>query len=129
LRCTRRIGDFTRWKEHVAYSKSLERLLRDLKAAAAAAANPLPHNGRLCEIRLIPPAGRGATRRKRRGGRSRPERSTWKIVAVALLAAVSRAGPPAGRDGRREGQGLVQRRCHVNEGSSAVGAIRLSAQA
>jgi hypothetical protein len=25
------IGDFTRWKDHDAYSKGLERLLRDLK--------------------------------------------------------------------------------------------------
>ncbi len=28
---SRHIGDFTRWKEHDAYSKALERLLRDLK--------------------------------------------------------------------------------------------------
>jgi hypothetical protein len=27
----RNIGDFTRWKEHDAYTKGLERLLRDLK--------------------------------------------------------------------------------------------------
>jgi hypothetical protein len=31
----RNIGAFTRWKEHDAYSKALERLLRDLKVAAA----------------------------------------------------------------------------------------------
>ena len=31
LRGQRNIGDFTRWKEHDAYSKGLERLLRDLK--------------------------------------------------------------------------------------------------
>ena len=30
----RNIGDFTRWKEHDAYSKGLERLLRDLKVEA-----------------------------------------------------------------------------------------------
>jgi hypothetical protein len=34
LRGQRNIGDFTRWKEHNAYSKALERLLRDLKVAA-----------------------------------------------------------------------------------------------
>jgi hypothetical protein len=28
------IGDFTRWKEHDAYSKAFERLLRDLKVEA-----------------------------------------------------------------------------------------------
>jgi hypothetical protein len=27
---TRHIGDFTRWKEHDAYTKALDRLLRDL---------------------------------------------------------------------------------------------------
>jgi hypothetical protein len=32
------IGDFTRWKDHDAYSKGLERLLRDLKVELA---NPL----------------------------------------------------------------------------------------
>jgi hypothetical protein len=31
----RRIGDFTRWKEHDAYSKALERLLRGLKVEAS----------------------------------------------------------------------------------------------
>ncbi len=31
LRDRRHIGDFTRWKEHDAYSKALERLLRDVK--------------------------------------------------------------------------------------------------
>ena len=31
LRRNRNIGDFTRWKEHDAYQKALERLLRDLK--------------------------------------------------------------------------------------------------
>jgi hypothetical protein len=30
-KCTRHIGDFTRWKEHDAYQKALERLLRDLR--------------------------------------------------------------------------------------------------
>jgi hypothetical protein len=33
LRRIRHIGDFTRWKEHDAYKKSLERLLRDLQAS------------------------------------------------------------------------------------------------
>jgi hypothetical protein len=37
LRCTRRIGDFTLWKEHDAYSEALERLLRDLKVEASPA--------------------------------------------------------------------------------------------
>ena len=36
LRDQRNIGDFTRWKDHDAYSKGLERLLRDLKVEAAA---------------------------------------------------------------------------------------------
>ena len=31
----RHVGDFTRWKEHDAYSKALERLLRDLKVGTA----------------------------------------------------------------------------------------------
>ena len=35
MRGQRHIGDFTRWKEHDAYRKALERLLRDLKVAAA----------------------------------------------------------------------------------------------
>ena len=34
LRGQRNIGDFTRWKDHDAYSKGLERLLRDLKVEA-----------------------------------------------------------------------------------------------
>ena len=34
LRGQRNIGDFTRWKEHDAYSNGLERLLRDLKVEA-----------------------------------------------------------------------------------------------
>jgi hypothetical protein len=36
IKRTRHIGDFTRWKEHDAYSKGLERLLRDLKVEAGA---------------------------------------------------------------------------------------------
>ncbi len=31
IKRTRHIGDFSRWKEHDAYRKSFERLLRDLK--------------------------------------------------------------------------------------------------
>jgi hypothetical protein len=31
IRRTRHIGDFSRWKEHDAYTKALERLLRDLR--------------------------------------------------------------------------------------------------
>jgi hypothetical protein len=34
----RHIGDFTRWKDHGAYGKALERLLRDLKVEASPAA-------------------------------------------------------------------------------------------
>ena len=34
LRGQRHVGDFTRWKDHDAYQKALERLLRDLKVAA-----------------------------------------------------------------------------------------------
>jgi hypothetical protein len=33
--CAPGSGDFTRWKEHDAYSKALERLLRDLKVEVA----------------------------------------------------------------------------------------------
>jgi hypothetical protein len=32
---TRHIGDFTRWKEHDAYTKALDRLLRDLRVGKA----------------------------------------------------------------------------------------------
>jgi hypothetical protein len=39
LRRPRHIGDFTRWKEHDAYQKALERLLRDLKVEASPAAD------------------------------------------------------------------------------------------
>jgi hypothetical protein len=35
IRRTRHIGDFTRWKEHDAYSKALDRLLRDLRVDKA----------------------------------------------------------------------------------------------
>ena len=35
IRRTRHIGDFTRWKEHDAYQKALERLLRDLRVERA----------------------------------------------------------------------------------------------
>jgi hypothetical protein len=35
LRGQRHIGDFTRWKEHDAYRKALERRLRDLKVEAS----------------------------------------------------------------------------------------------
>src|SRR5262245_28881467 len=33
IRRQRHIGDFTQWKEHDAYQKAFDRLLRDLKAA------------------------------------------------------------------------------------------------
>jgi hypothetical protein len=36
LRDNRNIGDFRRWKDHDAYQKALERVLRDLKVAQAA---------------------------------------------------------------------------------------------
>jgi hypothetical protein len=39
LRGQRNIGDFTRWKEHDAHGKALERLLRDLKVGASPAAD------------------------------------------------------------------------------------------
>ena len=32
IKISRHIGDFSRWKNHDAYSKALDRLLRDLKA-------------------------------------------------------------------------------------------------
>jgi hypothetical protein len=35
LRDNRNIGDFRRWKDHDAYQKALERVLRDLKVAQA----------------------------------------------------------------------------------------------
>ena len=41
IRRTRHIGDFTRWKDHDSYQEAFDRLLRDLKAEAAAAA-PAP---------------------------------------------------------------------------------------
>jgi hypothetical protein len=37
LRGQRHVGDFTCWKEHDAYGKALERLLRDLKVEASPA--------------------------------------------------------------------------------------------
>ena len=37
LRNVRRIGDFRRWKDHDAYQKGLDRLLRDLRVESAAA--------------------------------------------------------------------------------------------
>jgi hypothetical protein len=37
LRGQRHLGDFTRWTEHDAYNKALERLLRDLKVEASSA--------------------------------------------------------------------------------------------
>jgi hypothetical protein len=39
LRGERNIGDFTRWKDHDAYQKALDRLLRDLKVEAGPAAD------------------------------------------------------------------------------------------
>jgi hypothetical protein len=33
LRDNRNIGDFRRWRNHYAYQKALERVLRDLKSA------------------------------------------------------------------------------------------------
>jgi len=36
IRCTRHITDFTRWEDHDAYQKALERVLHDLKMAQAA---------------------------------------------------------------------------------------------
>ena len=35
LRDNRNIGDFCKWKDHDAYQKALERVLRDLKVAQA----------------------------------------------------------------------------------------------
>jgi hypothetical protein len=35
LRDQRNIGDFRKWKDHDAYQKALERLLRDLTVGAA----------------------------------------------------------------------------------------------
>lgn len=40
LRRTRHIGDFRNWKDHDAYSKAFERLLRDLKSDATAVPKP-----------------------------------------------------------------------------------------
>jgi hypothetical protein len=35
IKRTYHIGDFTRWKEHDAYQKALDRLLRDLRVGKA----------------------------------------------------------------------------------------------
>ena len=43
LRDNRHVGDFRGWKDHDAYQRSLERLLRDLRIEAAA--TPLPVQG------------------------------------------------------------------------------------
>jgi hypothetical protein len=40
IRGQRHIGDFTRWKEHDAYSKALEKLLRDLRVSEEKGASP-----------------------------------------------------------------------------------------
>jgi hypothetical protein len=40
IRRTRHIGDFTGWKDHDAYRKALDRLLRDLQASAATGQSP-----------------------------------------------------------------------------------------
>ena len=37
IRNTRHIGDFTNWKDHDAYKKAFDRLLRDLKEGAVPA--------------------------------------------------------------------------------------------
>ncbi len=42
IKRTRHIGDFTGWKEHDAYSKGLERLLRDLKVEAGGSTGQQP---------------------------------------------------------------------------------------
>jgi hypothetical protein len=36
IKNTRNIGDFCQWKDHDAYQKNLERLVRDLKASLEA---------------------------------------------------------------------------------------------
>ena len=36
IRRTRHIGDFSRWKDHDAYTTALDRLIRDLKASEKA---------------------------------------------------------------------------------------------
>jgi hypothetical protein len=41
IRRTRHIGDFTKWKDHDAYQKAFDRLLRDLKAEKAPSPAPL----------------------------------------------------------------------------------------
>jgi TIR domain len=45
IRQTRHIGDFRGWKEHDAYQKSFDRLLRDLKAVPATGADPAAATG------------------------------------------------------------------------------------
>jgi hypothetical protein len=40
IRRSRHIGDFSRWKDHDAYTKAFERLLRDLRQGEATAATP-----------------------------------------------------------------------------------------
>ena len=40
LRRTRHIGDFANWMNHDSYQQAFDRLLRDLKAQAAASASP-----------------------------------------------------------------------------------------
>jgi len=45
IRRTRHIGDMTGWKDHPAYAKSFERLLRDLKAAQGANSKTDPQRG------------------------------------------------------------------------------------
>ena len=46
IRRTRHIGDFCRWKDHDAYQKAFERLMRDLRADAPAPAGPASPEGK-----------------------------------------------------------------------------------
>ncbi len=49
IRRTRNIGDFRNWKDHDAYQKAFERLIRDLKHAA--------ESGAAAWVAVTPPGG------------------------------------------------------------------------
>ena len=64
LRIQRHIGDFCLWKDHDAYQKALERVLRDLKVAAGGAIKPV-QSPRSCPCARG--ADQGAQKLRRRG--------------------------------------------------------------
>jgi hypothetical protein len=118
IRRTRHIGDFTRWTDHDAYQKALERLLRDLKVeaspgqrAAGAPAAAAPRWTRGADHPCSQPSSdrRG---RVRRGGPGRIAHAQGEIsFCLAAMSAIKVEPRQGGATGRR--QGREGRPCHV----------------